>query len=141
MTLRVRVGYSVGMKKAFVAALVLSSACMRTSFVRTEPAFSRPARGAPPPVFLDRLPPRPYHSVGIIQVTSPAGSDLSRVIDAAADEGKTNGCDLVVDRAIHKVGSLDAPLVHADYQAQAAPPPSQREFICGIYDDGKTAAL
>jgi hypothetical protein len=119
--------------------VVLLAGCVHATFVKTDASFVPHDRTAPA-VFLDRLPPFPYRPVGIIEVTSPANSRLDDVLYAAAEKGAEMGCDVVVDRSIHRVADADALtglFQRAQYGAApmyfyAAPPPNRREFVCGI---------
>lgn len=79
-------------------------ACNGPQFVKTSKDFVPTPRGRYPSVYLDRQPERPYQSVGIIQ----AQGRLSDVISAVKEKGKEVGCDLIVDRRIHKVSEADA---------------------------------
>lgn len=108
--------------------------------------------------YLDRLPNAPYEPIGIIQVTSPAGTNLNRIVRTAWEKAKKVGCDLIVDRAIYqppapppavgpgpsaRLPGRRGPLCqYAPYPVYsrpvytpvaAAPPPGQREFICGLW--------
>ena len=137
------------MHRAVLALLLVG--CITAKFVQTDPRFRSAPRRTLPPAYLDRLPEQPYRSVGIIEVQGPAGDfDLGKVVKAAREKAAKLGCDLVVDRAIHKVtsaieraGPLVAqyPYVYTPpptatpqpiYVANAAPP-GRREFICGVY--------
>jgi hypothetical protein len=145
----------------FLACLALAGAgCVTTNFVPTDGSFRSSGRSTRPQVFVDRLPPRPYRSVGIIEVTGPAGlMDLQTVMAEAAIAGDSAGCDVVVDRAIHRVGASAspapvgrmlvqyiAPYSHPSYVAPQpaapayTPPPSRHEFICGVFVAASPAA-
>jgi hypothetical protein len=88
-------------------------------------------------VFLDRLPQQPYRPVGIVEVTG--SNDLGEIVRTASEQGRLVGCDVLVDRAIHRVSA--APAASADltlvtYQAQpviVGPSPPPHQFICGIF--------
>lgn len=144
----------------------LCSCLPATTFVRTDSSFSprkeigtEPVAGPLPEVFLDRLPARPYRSVGIIQVNLAITSgNLGDVVKAAQQGGAQTGCQVVVDRAIHAVTwrtEPDPPVARGVYLAGLSPyvpprplppsprPPPQapqpspgfREFICGLFTD------
>ena len=121
-----------------------------STFVPTDGrAVGRPATR--PTVFIDRLPPVPFYSVGIIEIQAPAGVPLDEVLTEAIKRGGQVGCDFVVDRAIYRV-SLGIPEVRAviaqvgTFQPVVppppvvtpaptvanTPPPSMREFVCGV---------
>jgi hypothetical protein len=81
--------------------------CIRVSFVKSSGSFVEHETKKRPGVYVDKLPRKPYESVGIIEVMAPQTTDLGQIMDAAADKGQEVGCDVVVDRSIHKVdGSL-----------------------------------
>src|SRR4029079_12076875 len=140
----------------------VASGCVTSTFVLTDARYSGRPR-TQPPVFIDRLPPFPYISIGVIEVSAPAVSDLTTVLTEAASKGGEVGCDVVVDRSIHRIASMipnAGPLIAqvgvgytaappytaelaAGYTAAppsppapgvyaASPPPSKREFICGV---------
>jgi hypothetical protein len=79
------------------------SGCIRTDFVQSSPSFVVHEVAQRPVVYFDHLPEQPYTSVGVIDVIAPGSSRLEDVFDAAANKGKEVGCDLVVDRSIHRV--------------------------------------
>ena len=132
----------------------LVSGCVVSSFVVTDPraAGRQPTR---PTMFIDRLPPMPFYSIGIIEVRAPAWTKLEWILDEAVRKGGEVGCDLVVDRVIYRV-SYGIPGAHAllaqtTIYAPAPPtyqppvnvqeaPPDKREFVCGVaMDPGKGA--
>ena len=136
----------------FLIALALSG-CVTTEFVSTDPSF-RPQSHALPTVYIDKLPPFPYRSVGIIEATIPDGHPLSEVMNAVATKGQEVGCDAVVDRAIHQVSAAPTVVVPQRWLVQyrapmtsstpiyhppqnnnyQAPPAGKREFICAVRD-------
>jgi hypothetical protein len=75
-----------------------------TIFMQTVDQFTVHAVAESPPVFVDRLPPAPYDSVGIIEVAAPADALLPTVVRAARSMGQRVGCDVVVERSIHHIG-------------------------------------
>ena len=93
---------------AGVLAVVLSG-CVNATFTKTVPTFAAHPVALRPEVFVDRLPPRPYDSVGIIEVVAPQSASLSEILRAAATKGQKVGCDVVVDRAIHRIAGADLP--------------------------------
>jgi hypothetical protein len=106
---------------ACVALWVAASGCIRSTFVLTDPRYGgRPH--SQPGVYIDRLPPFPYISIGIIDVNAAAVFDLATVLAEAASKGSAVGCDVVVDRSIHLITPTCA----------AASPSDRREFICGL---------
>jgi hypothetical protein len=131
-------------------AIVLGSAgCVSSTFVATDArAYGRPSTR--PEIFIDRLPQVAYYSVGIIEVSSPAGTELGKVLDEARRKGGEIGCDMVVDRAIYRVSygipggrALVAQVIMAPPPPSPppstvgqtpiyTPPPDRREFICGV---------
>jgi hypothetical protein len=145
-----------------LTGLLVLPGCVHVSFVPTVPDYTPHQADVVPPVFVDRLPPRPYESVGIIEISGGNG-ELGHVMEVAADKGKELGCDVVVDRAIHRVSSAHLPrwsatasprlalLVPAPVATSnvvminSAPPPPpvmypvpstpsfSHEFICGVY--------
>jgi hypothetical protein len=131
---------------ACAALWVAASGCIRSTFVLTDARYGGRPR-TQPGVFIDRLPPFPYMSIGIIEVTAAAGTDLPAVMTEAASKGGEVGCDVVVERSIHPITSMipnaGPPIAQAYYTHPtpmytpaptyaAAPPPSKREFICGL---------
>ena len=130
--------------------LQVISGCVTSSFVVTDPrAAGRPATR--PSMFIDRLPPMPFYSIGIIEVRAPAGTKLGKVLEEAVRKGGEVGCDMIVDRIIYRV-SYGIPGAHA-LIAQTTiyapppiypspppsqpvfipePPPDRREFVCGV---------
>jgi hypothetical protein len=122
-------------------ALLLLTGCARTTFLSTDPRYlgRSPTQ---PMAFIDRLPPFPYFSIGIIEVTAPAGTDIVEVVRLAIEKGSQVGCDVIVDRAIHPIASeipKTGPLLAYVGASQPvhttttyAPPPNQRQFICGV---------
>jgi len=132
---------------ACVALWVVASGCITSTFVLTDPRYAErpPTR---PEVFIDRLPPFPYMSIGVIEVSAPPASDLSQVLAEAASKGGQVGCEVVVERSIHKITSTipnAGPLMAQAYHTNSSPavyappsmyvpppPPSKREFICGL---------
>lgn len=132
---------------AAATGLVMSAmGCVTSTFVATDGrAAGRPI--TQPSVFLDRLPPVPFYSVGIIEVRTPAGWTLDTVVAEAARKGSEAGCDFVVDRSIYRVtygvpgvraivAQIGASPVIAPVQPAPvySPPPNMREFICGVAD-------
>jgi hypothetical protein len=137
--------------RALSLVVLAPLACVHASFVPTDARYAA-ARVTNPRVYVDHLPPRPYRSVGIIEVRGPDNQmDLAMVIDKARSAGAEAGCDVVVDRAIHAVDrgadlSPEPGMMLAQYRPYGssssyyspAPftyvqPTSRREFICGIY--------
>jgi len=106
---------------ACVALWVVASGCIRSTFVLTDPRYAgRPH--SQPGVYIDRLPPFPYMSIGIVEVNEATAVDLGGVLAEAASRGGAAGCDVVVDRAIHLITPTCA----------SASPPYRRQFICGL---------
>jgi hypothetical protein len=138
--------------RLFLALACVASGCVRTTFVQTDPSYVLRPSAPVPGVFIDRLPVRPYHSVGIIEVIVPAGLSLDHVIAAAVERANQVGCDALVDRAIYRVAAreTDEPIITRvdavpppppqPTPPSYSPPPSSREFICGVYDDAPTQA-
>ena len=125
------------MHRAVLALLLVG--CITAKFVQTDARFRSAPRRTLPPAYLDRLPEQPYRSVGVIEVRGPADYfDLGKVVKAAREKAAKLGCDLIVDRAIHKTASAierGGPLL-AQYPYAYVPPPAppgRREFICGVY--------
>lgn len=127
-----------------VGCALLASGCIRTHFVPTDPTHAAAPNGKTPTIYLDRLPDRPYHSVGIIEAVYPAGFSLNDILPEVQITAREVGCDLVVDRAIFPIGSAEAskrwwkrvayaPIGHPVTQSYS-PPPDRREFICGVFD-------
>lgn len=141
---------SLAFKSVTVLLAAVLAGCWSTSFIQTDPSY-RATSGAWPEVYLDRLPDRPYRSVGIIEVKGPAGDfDLEDVLRHAQEKGRELGCDLIVERAIHRVSSREQQSPRIAQlgggfrpPASSAPPPSpvvvpatgpgRREFICGKF--------
>lgn len=139
-------------RTAAIALLLASSGCVTSTFVATDGrASGRPE--TQPALYMDRLPPVPFYSVGIIEVRYPSGDTLDKVVAEALREGGEVGCDFVVDRAIYRL-SLGIPGARAviaqvgGYPPVIAPatvapaptvvyepPPSTREFICGVAEN------
>lgn len=138
----------------FCAALLIVPSCWQATFIQTDPTFRPGASGAPPAVYLDRLPGVPYRPVGIIEVQGPAGNfSLDNVLAEVQSKGAEIGCELILDRAIHRVSLRSLPR-HPIVLAQAAArpyghsystvaptthvytqeaPPGRREFICAVW--------
>jgi len=137
----------VGRCLATVALWVAASGCITSTFVLTDPRYGGRPR-TQPGVFIDRLPPFPYMSIGIIEVSAPPAYDLGQVMAEATSKGGQAGCDVVVDRSIHQITSMipnaGPPIAQAynHYNSTptytppptyaAPPPPNKREFICGL---------
>lgn len=134
-------------------ALLMVPSCWRATFVQTDPTFRPGASGALPEVYVDRLPGVPYRPVGIIEIQGPAGDfSLDRVLAEVQIKGAEIGCQLLVDRAIHRVSLRSLPR-HPIVLARAAArpygsyystaptthvytqeaPPGRREFICAVW--------
>jgi hypothetical protein len=107
-----------------VAASVACAGCIRTNFIKSSSSFTEHEAKVRPGVFVDHLPKKAYASVGIIEVIAPATTDLGEIMSAAADKGQEVGCDVVVDRAIHRVDSAG---LRRWRVAVAAPAPSPAE--------------
>lgn len=133
---------------AAVGLAVLTGGCLHAQFSRTDPSFGEVAGKPPPRVYVDQLPARPYRSVGIIEVLVPQGYALSDVMDLASAEGARVGCDVVVDRLIHRITAREpetrfmlaqypqlypAPRLGQPMTPYYSPPPNQRDFICGLW--------
>src|SRR5580698_283949 len=89
-------------RAAATGLVMLAMGCVTSTFVATDGrAAGRPITH--PSVFIDRLPPVPFFSVGIIEVKTPAGWTLDTVVAEAARKGSEVGCDFVVDRSIYRV--------------------------------------
>lgn len=130
---------------AWLLVPALFTGCIYATFVPTDATFAPHAAPAPA-VYVDRLPPFGYRPVGIIEVMAPAAANLADVMATAARKGAEVGCDVVVDRSIHRV--VDARPVPTTYwlvqhyvppppapvhaPVYYAPPPSKREFVCGV---------
>src|SRR5450631_1019731 len=85
-----------------VVLALLATGCVTSTFVAPDGrAVDRPITH--PSIFIDRLPPIPFHSIGIIEVKAPAGSTLDTVVEEATRKGSEIGCDFVVDRSIYRV--------------------------------------
>jgi hypothetical protein len=130
---------------AWLLVPALFTGCIYATFVPTDVTFA-PHAAPEPAVYVDRLPPFGYRPVGIIEVTASASTSLGDVMATAARKGAEVGCDVVVERSIHRV--VDArpvptvywlaqhhvyvppPVHHAP--VYYAPPPSKREFVCGV---------
>lgn len=132
---------------AGVALWVVAPGCVTSTFVLTDPRYAERAPTRPE-VFIDRLPPFPYMSIGVIEVSAPAATVLSQVLAEAASKGGQVGCEVVVERSIHRITSIipnagppiaqayhtySSPPVYTPTPTYVAPPPpSKREFICGL---------
>ena len=152
-----RSGVRYGMRSGDLAMAVaaglsmLAIGCVTSTFVATDGrAAGRPI--TQPSVFIDRLPPVSFYSVGIIEVKTPAGWTLDTVVAEAARKGSEVGCDFVVDRSIYHVSYgipgvravvaqigaspviAPAPVVAPQPAPVYSPPPNMREFICGLAD-------
>jgi hypothetical protein len=137
------------------AALFLSAGCLHAEFIQTDPSVILARKASRPRVYIDRLPERPYRSAGILELTFHASLSLRDVLEAAGDEGKKVGCDVVIDRSIHLVQregatrKTQALWRHAQYVPRPhppppppptvfqSPPPGKREFICGIWEEAE----
>jgi hypothetical protein len=124
--------------------------CVKIEYLSTDVSF-RPRGHARPLVFIDRLPPYPYRSVGIFEATVPVGSSLAEVLSAVVDKGAEIGCEAIVDRAIHRVSAAPvvrprrllvqfpqitpSPVYVPAQPVYATPPPGTREFICAVREE------
>jgi hypothetical protein len=129
---------------AWLLVPALFSGCVYATFVPTDATFA-PHTAPAPAVYIDRLPPFGYRPVGIIEVTARASTSLGDVMATAARKGAEVGCDVVVDRSIHRVADA-RPVPTTYWLAQHhvyvpppvhtttyySPPPSKREFVCGV---------
>lgn len=145
----------------FVAGALLAlsfGGCMisQVNFLKTAPF----AEGRKKQVewYLDRLPSRAYRSVGIIEVIHSADAGMLTVLRSAHKLAQEVGCDLIVDRSLHRFSFDTArplprhrgavtgrcqfarPGVSPHYQpafpppAAASAPPGTTAFICGVYE-------
>ncbi len=130
---------------AFLPTL-LAGCSSQAQFVRTDASFQE-VKGKPAPaVYVDQLPPRPYRSVGTIEVVMAENAAASDVRSAIVARGQEAGCDVLVDRAIHK-GKVLGPttpsgfpllLAHEgdDARERVAPTPTRTfQFVCGMFVD------
>jgi hypothetical protein len=128
------------MRSFLLLPLVLLAGCLVTSsFFLTDGRFHQGVHHSDPEVFLDRLPDQPYRAVGIIEVQGPGSMELGSMVNEARAKGGELGCDVVVDRAIHRVAAGEAVHSYAlaanqTVYAAPAPPPNKHEFICGLYE-------
>ena len=86
------------------AALLIFGGCVRVEFVRTN-GLPPSRRGGQPEVFMDRQPEFRYQSIGILQVTAPASTSLSAIIQRLIEEGGAAGCAHRRPRAIPRVAA------------------------------------
>jgi hypothetical protein len=108
----------MSVRRSVLASTVISAGwllglpgCIGTNFVQTDRSHVPHDVGSLPETYVDRLPPRHYHSVGIIEVTAATATGLNVILAAAAKKGKEVGCDVVVDRSIHHIeGREQSPL-------------------------------
>lgn len=136
-----------------VLSVTFFSGCVATNFVQTDAHFQGVERASMPPAYVDEVPEAPYRAVGIIEVSGPAERlDMDTLVTAARQKGRDVGCDLIVDRAVHRISTpprrhgsfaptphyfvaslanVKAPSVTA-YAATAAPQ-GRKEFICGKF--------
>jgi hypothetical protein len=77
------------MRWRVLAAISLCACAAATEFTVSDPTYRPHQAAAPPEVFTDRRPPRPYRVVGVVH--GPA----------ARAKGREVGCDLLVTREIH----------------------------------------
>jgi hypothetical protein len=92
-----------------IVTCTLSVGCMQVTFTPTVKDYLPHKLAVEPEVFIDRLPSWAYDSVGIIEVKTSAGTDLTTVLKAVKKKGQEIGCEIVVDRAIHRVGAAGLP--------------------------------
>jgi hypothetical protein len=131
--------------------LLALSGCVTTEFVTTDPSF-RARVHLRPVVYIDRLPPFAYRSVGIIEATIPEGHGLAEVLDAVVTKGEQVGCEAIVDRAIHRVSAApvadsrhwmvvqyhppvttsSAPIYRPAQPTYNSAPAGRREFVCAV---------
>jgi hypothetical protein len=84
-------------------AALLASGCVNASFTKTSDDYVVHEVDTLPEVFIDKLPEQAYDPVGIIEIHAPQAASLGEVMRAAAEKGQEVGCDVVVDRSIHRV--------------------------------------
>jgi hypothetical protein len=118
-----RAGWALAV--VFAGALVGAPGCVPqyVSFLKTDDSYTPHQAAARPATYIDRLPPRPYRSVGIIEVDVPQHFSLETMIKWAADKGQEIGCDVVVDRMIHRVEGRER---HLRRWVVAVEPPLRR---------------
>jgi hypothetical protein len=110
--------------------------CAQSEFVRTDSGFTPAAATKRPPVYVDRVPPIPYRSVGIIQVKASSQNSLPLILREAGDKGQELGCEFVLDRVLFEVnkGAPQGSPYGTPYAPAYVAPPQIREFICGMID-------
>jgi hypothetical protein len=70
-------------------------ACAPTRFISSDSAFVGARRPSPPSMFLDQAPPRPWRSVGMIEVKLSGNASNEQVIAMALEAGQEAGCELL----------------------------------------------
>lgn len=134
---------------AWALLLLAVAACgsWSTQFRPSDPGFVARALDHDPDVFVDRLPPRRYRAVGMIEVHAPSGQTMDEFLERAIPEGRARGCELIVARHLHV--ALERPVLVAQTTPRGAnlgPNPAsetiggqeplrrRRDFVCGVYD-------
>ncbi len=95
MNIRVPVG-------ALLSLGLLGGCVTQGRFVRTDPTFREAQSLQDPAVFVDRKPPQPYRTVGVIEVTLDANASVDTIRAAIIPKGRRVGCDVLVEWATHQ---------------------------------------
>jgi hypothetical protein len=139
------------MKRALLVlpvAIFCLGGCMEANFFATDNAFQKGARHGAAEVFLDHLPPQPYRVVGLVEVNASDDTALHEVVEIARERGRKVGCDVLVEREIHRLGCGEAVRVYATAatgpvsvdSSEPAQSAAKREFICGVFDSKLNAS-
>ena len=94
-----------GMGSSMALCLTVACAgCIGTTsrFVQSDKSYQAKPRTAPPQVFVQRVPAKPFASVGIVQVQAPVTAPTETLIKAAIVEGTKLGCDVLVHEALYE---------------------------------------
>ena len=83
---------------------VVSAGCIGTTsrFVQSDKSFQAQPRTAPPQVFVEGVPAKPFASVGIVEVQAPVITPPETLFKAAVAEGTKLGCDVLVHEALYE---------------------------------------
>ena len=123
-------GILIALRDGLVLLAVMgTSGCCHTVWIPADGVNHLAPRTAPPEVFLDRLPQRPYRRVGDVQVAGSNRTSLAEFIDEAKMVAAGKGCDILIDSF-----ALEATRVYCKGEpVWGAADCCSRRFVCGAY--------